>query len=76
MTLYTKQDCGLCERAERALERIRKSLNFELEIVDIEGEEAAYRSYWARVPVVAVEGKEVAEAPIDEVELEAALAAV
>lgn len=75
VTLYTKHDCGLCDEAERALKRIRKTLKFELEVVDIEGEEAVYRAYWARVPVVAVDGKEVAEAPIDEAELRAALAA-
>lgn len=48
-------------------------MGFDLEIVDIEGEETAYRNYWARVPVVLADGKEVAEAPIDEARLKAAL---
>lgn len=75
VTLYTKKECGLCEKAERMLQRIQKTVDFELHLVDIEGEEEVYRRYWARIPVVAVEGKEVAEAPIDEAHLRAVLAA-
>lgn len=71
--LYTKQNCGLCEEAERLLKRIRREIGFDLEIVDIEGDEAAYRRYWDRVPVVSVGGKDVAEAPIDEANLTAVL---
>lgn len=75
VTLYTKQDCGLCEQAERLLRNIQETAGFELEVVDIEGEEAVYLRYWDRVPVVAVAGKEVAEAPIDEASLRSVLAA-
>lgn len=75
VTLYTKQDCGLCDKAERVLRNYQRSLGFDLEIVDIEGEEEAYRRYWARVPVVLADGKEVAEAPIDETRLKAVLTA-
>lgn len=75
VTLYTKQDCGLCEKAERVLLDYKRSIGFDLEIVDIEGEEAVFSSYWARVPVVLVDGKEVAAAPIDEARLKADLTA-
>lgn len=75
VTLYTKQDCGLCDRAERVLRNYQRSLGFDLEIVDIEGEEEAHRRYWARVPVVLADGKEVAEARIDEARLKAVLTA-
>jgi glutaredoxin len=75
VTLYSKKDCGLCHETERLLRVIQKSQGFEIEVVDIEGEEAAYRRYWERIPVVMVEGKEVAAAPIDEAHLRAALTA-
>lgn len=75
VTLYTKRECGLCREAERLLKNVRKDIDFELEIVDIEGDEAVYRRYRDRVPVVSVGGKDVAEAPIDEARLRAALKA-
>jgi glutaredoxin len=73
VTLFTKQDCGLCEKAEHILQNYQRSMGFALEIIDIEGEEAVYRRYWHRVPVVLADGKEVAEAPIDAAQLKAAL---
>lgn len=73
VTLYSKQDCGLCEKAERLLRRLRNESDFELDIVDIEGDEEVYRWYWDRVPVVSIGGEEVAGAPIDEARLRAVL---
>ena len=75
VTLYTKKDCGLCEKAERAVRVIHKTTGFDLEVVDIDGDTAAYDRYWARIPVLLVEGKEVAAAPIDEARLRAVLTA-
>jgi glutaredoxin len=73
VTLLTKRDCGLCDKAERILLNYQRSMGFALEIIDIEGEEAVFRNYWHRVPVVLADGKEVAEAPIDAAQLKAAL---
>ncbi len=73
VTLFTKAECGLCREAEEMLRRMRKEIPFELELVDIEGDEALYSHYWDRVPVVAVDGKEVAAAPLTEERLRAAL---
>lgn len=73
VTLYTRQDCGLCEEAEALLRQIQRKNRFELEFVDIEADDAAHALYWARIPVVLVDGAEVAAAPIDRQSLEAAL---
>lgn len=75
VTLYTKKDCGLCEKAERAIRVVQQTIEFDLEIVDIEGDKAAYDRYWYRIPVVLVDGKEVAAAPIDEAHFRAVLTA-
>lgn len=75
VTLYTKKDCGLCEEAERVIRVVQKMTEFDFEIVDIEGDTAAYGRYRDRIPVILVEGKEVAEAPIDEARLRAVLTA-
>ena len=73
VTFYTKKDCGLCDEAERVIADARRVSGFDLETIDIEGDEAAFHRYWARVPVVAVDGKEVAEAPIDKAGLKTVL---
>ena len=73
MTLYTKPDCGLCSEAHVALVRIQARIQFELETVNIEADTIAYSRYWDRIPVVVVDGEEVAAAPIDEERLIAAL---
>lgn len=74
VTLFTAEGCGLCREAEQLLLRLQRRFGFELEVVDIGTSQAAYDRYWARVPVVAVDGKEVAAAPLDEGRLKAALA--
>jgi glutaredoxin len=66
VTLYTKDDCGLCREAEAMLRRISGKIRFELELVDIGVDSATYASYRDRIPVVAVNGEEVAAAPLDE----------
>ena len=75
VTLYSKKDCGLCEKAERMIRSIQQEIDLDLSIVDIEGDAGAYGDYRDRIPVVEVEGKEVAAAPIDEARLRAALTA-
>ncbi len=73
LILYTRDECGLCREAEEVLRRLGRKIQFELEVVEIEGDPELRGRYWDRVPVVAVEGKEVAAAPIDEGRLRAAL---
>lgn len=73
VTLYTKTECGLCEEAEVMLRRLQRVIQFELAFVDIENDDAAHARYWERIPVVAVDGEEVAAAPLDEAQLRAIL---
>jgi glutaredoxin len=73
VTLYTKADCGLCREAEVMLRRLQPVIRFELEIVDIDADDVAHARYWARIPVVAVDGEEVVVAPLDERRLVSAL---
>ena len=73
VTLYTKAGCHLCEEAEDALRRLRKFIQFELNLVYIEYEAALLERFGNRVPVVYVDGREVASAPIDEGALRAAM---
>jgi glutaredoxin len=76
VTLYTKAECGLCAEAEEALLRVQKLIQFEAEFVYIEDDDELYERYSQRVPVVVVDGREVASAPVDEAGLQAVLSAV
>ncbi len=73
VTLYTRAGCGLCEKAEAVLKRLQKQGRFEIEYVDLDSDADADRRYWARIPVIALDGEEVASAPIDEGKLAAIL---
>lgn len=73
VTLYTKDGCRLCEEAEDALRAIQKSIQFELELVYIEDDATLLDRYQDRVPVIALDGTEVASARVDERTLRAAL---
>jgi glutaredoxin len=75
VTLYSSRECGLCGEAHGLLRQFQRKIRFEIEVVDIESDPALYDRYRDRVPVVAVDGKEVAEAPIDGRRLQAALSA-
>jgi glutaredoxin len=70
VTLYSKPDCPLCDDARAALERIRARSPFELEEVDITSREALFTEYRERIPVVAINGRDVFEYFVDERELE------
>lgn len=59
VTLFTRDGCGLCREAERVV--AREARGHEIEIVDVDTDPALQRAYNIRVPVVAVDGVEVAE---------------
>jgi glutaredoxin len=66
VTLYGRPGCHLCDDARAVLERVRAAVPFRLEEVDIERDDALMRRYLERIPVVAVDGEEVAELFVDE----------
>ena len=76
VTLYGRPGCHLCDEARVVLERIRADIPFELRELDIERDDALFRAYLERIPVVAMDGEEVYEYRVDEAELRARLARV
>ncbi|HEX5225923.1 MAG TPA: glutaredoxin family protein [Solirubrobacteraceae bacterium] len=61
VTVYTAPGCHLCADALAALGELREELRFELEEVDITGDEQLHRTHFERIPVVLVDGEEVCE---------------
>jgi glutaredoxin len=76
VTLYGRPGCHLCDDARAVLERIRAERPFELREVDIESDDALFRTYLERIPVVALDGEEVYDYRVDEADLRARLATV
>lgn len=64
VTVYSRPGCHLCEVA---LEEIRQieGLRFDLEVVDIDGDEELLRRYLERIPVVELDGQELYEFHVD-----------
>jgi glutaredoxin len=73
VTLYTRQDCRLCDEAEDLLRSTARLIQFGLDVVSIDDDPALHGRLGDRVPVVYIDGKEVASAPIDEARLRAVL---
>ena len=73
VTLYSRPDCGLCDEARDVVRRVRQGADFDLEEIDISGDDALEREYGIRIPVVAVDGEELFEISVDARALEAAV---
>ncbi|MCL4401138.1 MAG: glutaredoxin family protein [Acidobacteria bacterium] len=57
VTLYTRQQCCLCEDVKRVLEAARARAVFELEEIDIDGDPELRARYNSEVPVIAIDGR-------------------
>lgn len=74
VTLYSREGCHLCLEAERILRRLVTPPDV-LSVVDIDKDPALQDRYTVRVPVVAVDGAEIAQYQVDEAAVRNALAA-
>ena len=68
VTLYTKENCSLCDLAGEMIRDLREDASFELETVDITKSPDTWAAYREMIPVVKV-GEEVLWGRIDEEEL-------
>jgi glutaredoxin len=56
--LYSAAGCHLCESARRVLDGVRVDIPFDLEEIDITGDDELERRYRERIPVVLVDDEE------------------
>ncbi|RLT35505.1 MAG: glutaredoxin family protein [Chloroflexi bacterium] len=73
VVLYVAEGCGLCADASRALAALRSAHPFTLTEVDIHTDPELERRYLIEIPVVVVDGLEVARGAIDFLAVRAAL---
>jgi glutaredoxin len=59
VSLYSRNDCHLCEIAKRRIEAAGRRVPFRFEIVDVDGNPELVAQYNERVPVVHVNGEEI-----------------
>ncbi|MBV8430985.1 MAG: glutaredoxin family protein [Solirubrobacterales bacterium] len=71
VVLYTREGCCLCDEARQVLIRVRDERRdrFVLSERDIEADDALFRAYLERIPVVTIDGAEAFELFVDEAEL-------
>jgi glutaredoxin len=73
VTLYTKLGCHLCEAVEAVIEQVGRRRQFELAWRDITHDAGDFEKYQHDVPVVLVDGVEIARHRMTERELTEAL---
>lgn len=59
VVVYTRDGCGLCREAEQLV--AREARGHDVRLVDVDADPDLQRAYNVRVPVVEVDGVEVAE---------------
>ena len=52
VTLYSKDDCQLCEKAIQYLENLQNVIKHELEIINIDGNVDLEKKYALDIPVI------------------------
>jgi len=66
VVLYGRPDCHLCDEARAGLESLRADgLDFDLDEIDIESDDALLRRYLERIPVIELDGEIVSELRLD-----------
>jgi glutaredoxin len=74
VTLYTKPGCHLCEQVEQVVRDVSHRRRFRLERKNIEDDPAVHEQFKDAIPVVQVDGHEIARYRLTAFALEAALA--
>jgi glutaredoxin len=73
VTLYTKRGCHLCETVEAVLAEVARRRQFTLARRDISEDAADYEQFKHEIPVVLVDGVEIARHRMTAQQLIAAL---
>ena len=60
ITIYSKPDCHLCDRAKKVIERCRQKVDFTVEIIDVSQNPELLERYRDDIPVILLDGNEIA----------------
>ena len=73
IVFYTKPGCHLCEDALALLNRLRDEFTMTIQTIDITNDDALFKKYFDKIPVLWIDERTTLAAPIDEKNLRAAL---
>ena len=73
VTLYSKPDCHLCDLVKNVIQEVARRRRFRLEIRNILDDPNDLQKYKNAIPVIMVEGEEIARYRLTAHDLEAAL---
>jgi glutaredoxin len=60
ITIYSKPGCHLCDRAKVVIDRCRAKAEFAIEVVDISQNPELLQRYRDDIPVILLDGNEIA----------------
>jgi glutaredoxin len=60
ITLYTRKRCPLCDKAKNTILELKENWMFNLEEIDIDNSDELTEQYGLMIPVVHINGEEVA----------------
>ena len=56
VTYYSRANCGLCIEGLRTLKLVQEDIAFDIDIIDIEEDDAIHEKYMLMIPVVEKDG--------------------
>ncbi|OZM56034.1 glutaredoxin [Lottiidibacillus patelloidae] len=59
VTFYTKENCPLCEKGLKLLEKVQLEEPFQIEVIDIYQDDELLAKYQIKIPVIAVGEDEI-----------------
>jgi len=74
LTLYSRQDCPLCDEMRSVVATAARGVPFHLEIIDVDSDPSLVVAYGDEVPVLCVNGVKVFAGRVDVRTLRARLA--
>lgn len=69
LLVYSRPGCHLCSEAMTRLRELRGELGFTLTEVDITADDRLHARYLERIPVLVLDGEEIADFFVDEADL-------
>jgi glutaredoxin len=73
VVIYSKPDCHLCQTVEQVVHQVARRRRFKLTVRNILNDPVDHERYAEAIPVVCVDGVEIARYRLTAYELEAAL---
>ena len=69
ITFYTRKNCPLCEKAKESILELKEDFDFTLEEIDINESDELTEKYGIMIPVVVMDGEEVAFGIINKIDI-------